>query len=32
MGINVLSEIIDNVKNGSVYSVIMDVTKDLKRH
>ncbi|XP_008183717.1 zinc finger MYM-type protein 1-like [Acyrthosiphon pisum] len=32
MGVNVLSQIIDNVKNAGMYSVIMDETQDLKKH
>lgn len=34
MGIHVLSQIIDNVKNGGMYknSVIMNDTQDLKKH
>lgn len=32
MSQNVLNQIIDNVKNADVYSVIMDETQDLKKH
>jgi len=32
MSQNVLNQIIENVKNAGVYSVIMDETQDLKKH
>lgn len=32
MGQNVLNQIIENVKNAGVYSVLMDETQDLKKH
>lgn len=31
-GQNVLNQIIENVKNAGVYSVIMDETQDMKKH